>query len=433
MLTQRLSAGKISNLSAIVQWTLFVGFAILYLAKTYQLSSYAPYLDDYEALLNFLISIKTESSFAGKMGALFQQHNEHRIIIPRLIVWLQYIITGELNLRLTLFVGNIFLVAIVFVLIRYLFSKSYWGIKCSVIFLLFNYVHFENLQWALAALQNYGVVLLVLLSFIHCNNQHFKRALFFALLAALCSSTGILLFACYGVYFLKSKKYGYSIFCWLLIIGFYFLFYRFGYQSIHSHPGASYMLNHPIEFIRYYFVLSSSYLSPLLRTKPNMVILVSVVFFLLNFLSMLKLFLKDKLNMMIYVNLFLYMVFAVITVTRFNFGLDQAFASRYIIFSVLYLLVTCWMIIETTHSKFEILKRTLAVVLLLFSMAHCTYSFLIYRPYVKTVKEHLHNTICLHKQGLNPVMPYIGKNEPNEILRKAEELKMIRLERINCR
>ncbi len=238
----------------IVFWLFFVIASFVYMVGTYQLSSEIPYLDDYDALINFLISVKKETSLIKKIELLFQQHNEHRIVIPRLVVWAQYALTGEVNLRHTIIFGNLMLVGICYILIRFFLQKTLWTISFGSLLLLMNYLHFENYQWALSSLQNFGVLFFSLISIVFVNQNKWRSAFFFSIVAALAGATGMLLIVCYAGYYAMQRKYPVSILYLGTILGFYFLFYSSGYQSTHQHPGFIYVLKNPIQLLQYYFL-----------------------------------------------------------------------------------------------------------------------------------------------------------------------------------
>jgi hypothetical protein len=415
-----------------VQWLFLVVSSIVYLVLTYRLSSPAPYLDDYEALLGFMVSVENESSWTGKIQRLFQQHNEHRIIIPRLIVWVQYLVTGELNFRTTILMANIFLVGIVFLLNRFFLSGKFWGIGIASVLLLMNYLHYENYQWALAGLQNYGVMLLALMSLVCCKKKKYTWMFVFAIMAALCSSSGILLLGCYAIYFIFRKTYTPVFVCLFLMVLFYVTFYAFNYKPVHQHPGSLYIINHPAEFLSYYFALLASYTAPIFRLLPKNAIAFGLIMFVLNIYGMIRVFLLDKKNILLYTSLFLNAVLLAIAYTRFNFGLDQAFASRYAVFSTVYFLISFSMLLYNRNWKMVLSRHLLSMTMILFSLFISYYACYLYKPYVKSVQDHLFNTICSYKKGENPDLPYIGYKDPHKILQEAEALGIIEFKNLKC-
>src|ERR1700733_10336490 len=71
----------------------------------------SPILDDYDMVLNYLVRFK-EATFWNRMFMLFEQANEHRMFHSRLIYILYYWITGSVDFRSLIFLGNAQLVVI---------------------------------------------------------------------------------------------------------------------------------------------------------------------------------------------------------------------------------------------------------------------------------------------------------------------------------
>ena len=62
-----------------------------------------PFIDDYNALLDFVIQYLRSNSIKEKLHFIFRQHNEHRIVYARLVVLLDYYVFGCTNLRHLIF------------------------------------------------------------------------------------------------------------------------------------------------------------------------------------------------------------------------------------------------------------------------------------------------------------------------------------------
>ena len=77
-----------------------------------------PYLDDY-TFFDFLPKLFSEISFGEKVELFFEQHNEHRIFLNRVFAFLIYWLNGNLNYRVMIFIGNIFLLGIVAIFYHY--------------------------------------------------------------------------------------------------------------------------------------------------------------------------------------------------------------------------------------------------------------------------------------------------------------------------
>ncbi len=134
-----------------------------------------PKWDDH-ALKVFLINLDAESSVWRKLYLFFSQHNEHRIVYDRLVTWLDFNLTGKLNYRHLMVIGNLSLLGLLVVFGRVLgrsvvtqAGTQSMGTLANglqylppVAFLLLNLSHWENMFWGMAALQNFTVMLWVI-------------------------------------------------------------------------------------------------------------------------------------------------------------------------------------------------------------------------------------------------------------------------------
>lgn len=135
-----------------------------------------PKLDDYDAILKFIIDFK-KADFSTRLYLLFSQHNEHRILTSRIIYLLQYYLTGTINFKNIIYIGNLQLIPIFVLLACFIkrFTPSLWPIPAFAAALcIFDLGGYDNSGFAMAAIQNYGVVMYFLLSlyFYHTKGKH---------------------------------------------------------------------------------------------------------------------------------------------------------------------------------------------------------------------------------------------------------------------
>jgi hypothetical protein len=65
----------------------------------------APYVDDVDSILNFMLEFREADSVWDKLGLLWKQHNEHRIFTTRLTVVLINLATGTVSFKVTSWVA----------------------------------------------------------------------------------------------------------------------------------------------------------------------------------------------------------------------------------------------------------------------------------------------------------------------------------------
>lgn len=152
-----------------------------------------PKWDDH-ALRAYLYFSDQETTLSGKIYQLFKQHNEHRIVYDRLVAALDYRLFGKMSHVHLMVVGNLSLVGLLAVFGAVLLRAGKSPIYVlPVALLLFNLSHWENMFWGMAALQNFSVVLWVVLTiYLLSYTNHWGLALVAAVLATLTSGNGLL-------------------------------------------------------------------------------------------------------------------------------------------------------------------------------------------------------------------------------------------------
>jgi len=177
---------------------LLVGFYTVFL---YNNALNIPQLDDYSNLLKFLVDYLDAGSWADRRSLLFSSnHTEHLTLLNRLPVLLQYLLTGELNLRQLIIVGNGFTVLAFLLFVSQLPEASRDGFHLTLgALLLFQPFGWYNGTWAMAALSNLGVWPLGFAALIAANHatlswRRLSVAFVFGLFASLTQGNGIVAF-----------------------------------------------------------------------------------------------------------------------------------------------------------------------------------------------------------------------------------------------
>lgn len=172
---------------------------VLYLGwYFYYLTLYAvdvPYIDDYDALLQYILTYKKVGAWA-KVKSLFLPHNEHIIVMTRLAAWVSYALTGHISIRGMILTGNALLVLQLGLLYR-LFQPSR---RFSALYFLLVVLIFINPQysptsfWAMAIWTNTWVFVPVILCiFTLVNPKYFAWAVSFAIWAHFSNGSGIMI------------------------------------------------------------------------------------------------------------------------------------------------------------------------------------------------------------------------------------------------
>ena len=146
-----------------------VAFPItLFYAILFRFAVNVPLADDYDAGLRYLNQSTQIPTFSGRMMYLLvAQQNEYKIVFGHAVVWLQYAVFGNLNLKLTCALGNIFVLPLGWLLWRMFLPEQAVLAKRLALFapvslLLFQLNYTETLDWAMPGLQNINVVFFAL-------------------------------------------------------------------------------------------------------------------------------------------------------------------------------------------------------------------------------------------------------------------------------
>ncbi|GAA4436885.1 hypothetical protein GCM10023091_15370 [Ravibacter arvi] len=193
-------------------------------------SSPAAFIDDFN-LLDSFHRMLTEDHFTDRLRAFFEQVNEHRFAFERVVMYLIYLVRGEPSPQVQVIIGNLFLFGILG-LFHLIFKQT--GKPAAyftpVVLLLFSLVYYENVYWAIAAIQNTSLIFFAMLTAFGLSLQSAKGkviGLSAALLASFVSGSGIAVWVMGALVIALQKNYRFLV-PWLLaaacVVSFYFTF-----------------------------------------------------------------------------------------------------------------------------------------------------------------------------------------------------------------
>jgi hypothetical protein len=208
-----------------------IGQAILYFAYINRFSFNFPVQDDV-SLIEF---IHAKESGSDLFNQLFRVDNDHAIVIPRVITWMNQLFHGSVNFKQLILWSALTLISCFFLLFSQ-FQKLKINLPyfIPVGFLLFQPQFFEVSNWAITGLQHINIIFFVCLSLIALEKNHRKLALLWALMAGFTFGNGIILFVVLAAYFIFTKRYKGLLACGVGL-AFYLLIlmphYSFGQQA----------------------------------------------------------------------------------------------------------------------------------------------------------------------------------------------------------
>lgn len=160
----------------------------LYISYVNHYALNMPHMDDYDAILDFVINFK-KASFPGKIALLFGQHNEHRILSSRIFYALYFTVANSINFR-HIIIFNVVILLGLFLTIVHFIRKSipaHWQIATVILsFSLFDINNFENANFAMAGVQNYGIILMFIAGLLFYSRQEKKYLIPAILCQVLC-------------------------------------------------------------------------------------------------------------------------------------------------------------------------------------------------------------------------------------------------------
>jgi hypothetical protein len=141
-----------------------------------------PVSDDYGVALQFLNNFLSTDSIGEKVGLLFRQHVDHRVMFPKLVVLADYFFEGHVNFYALVVIGNLGLIFLVVILYRSFPERvGKFLLYCPVVLLLFQLQHWENAGFPTASIQSFFVVVFSF-ACLYCLSQPSKPFIYFALL-----------------------------------------------------------------------------------------------------------------------------------------------------------------------------------------------------------------------------------------------------------
>lgn len=377
-----------------------------------------PFQDDYDAILYFLNHFVEARTLQEKWMLLFVQHNEHRIVFDRIVALCYYTLFGEINFKSLIIFGNFGWLLTVIVLASHIRKKLGLSLiyLLPIPYILLSFGHWENMFFAMAALQNYWFVLFSVwfLICLSANKSLSCTVVFWA--AMFTSGGGIVLYLFGNLYFVVTKRWK-SLLLFFALSTLCVAIYFYGYQKPPYHPSIIATILNPLRTIEYFFAYWGN-IGP--WPLPQLYIAVGMV------LSLLSIYLAIKGQGNIFWQLLIYyiaLISVVTTLTRSGFGVFQAAASRYTLFPLLALVSIYIFIITSARVGMATRKIILAgtvVCAMLFWWANI---FVVeHNHYFMTMKDERIASIVEFDKGKQGGLLYPEQERARQILLTAKKM-----------
>ena len=328
-----------------------------------------PNWDDYDSVLNWLVTFSRPASFMDKVDLLFRQHNEHRIVFDRLVELAELHALGVVNfiyLDVFGFIGLILLVSVIVRLGRRSGLPSWAMLPIPI--LLLSLSQNNLISFSMASMQIYWAIMFSFLSFLFVTRyfdlKNMSTGFLFSVIASFTSAGGLIGFPAVVIYYLANKKYGLAT-LWSLgaMIIFWVYFVLFPYHptaiGIASHH---YAFTHPLNYLKYVTMFLGNMISPASG---------AFIFGLLLLCTVCFLFFRRHVRLDSWI--FLACTFIIATgaadgLSRISLGMNAGLSSRYTPFgAILIVLVYTGIIIHQRDEKRRVVITMFATVLSIIS------------------------------------------------------------------
>ncbi|MEH2069895.1 MAG: hypothetical protein V7K47_17335 [Nostoc sp.] len=313
-----------------------------------------PFGDDW-ALVNFFAKIHSGTV---NFQDFFSQHNEHRILFPK-IIFAILAFSSKWNIKLETYF--IFLLALVNFGLIYKIAASNFNQSNKKILNLFNITicitHFslnqyENWLWGFQIswlFINTCLILAVFILTVPKNllpNIKLSLASLCCFIASFSSAHGLLSWLAIlpSIYIVegRNKNKKIRILLWIGLFAFCVAIYSIGYEKPSHHPGILFVIQKPLVAFEYFFTLIGFCLS---KKVFSPVFTGLIIFFTFSFFNIfwLKNFQSEFFNKAapwLSFGWFAILFVLITTIGRAGFGIEQATSSRYITVSIL-LVISC--------------------------------------------------------------------------------------------
>ncbi len=313
-----------------------------------------PILDDYEIVLDLASWLSQHHSPSARLLLMLtREHNGYKLMFDNAVIFGQYLLEGQVHFLPLVMLGNLLALCIFLVVVRMArFSPSNttdrWTLLAPVAWLVMQLQYASALDFSSCSLQNLGVVLFALLSIYWLDREPYPwfAASCAALVLAIASSPSGFFAAPVGFLMLFQSRRWKRMALWTLAATLMFLLYLFRY--IPPSAGARVAGGSPSGLAHLNLLYAISFMGSSAARFSSIapavllgVLLCSVFLFSIK----LKYFRTNP--PVFYSMLFILITALAVSGLRSDLGLAQSLASRYRIYSNLFLAFTYIFAVET--------------------------------------------------------------------------------------
>ena len=295
----------------------------------------------------FIDTLKKYYNESLTLKHLWTQHNEHRLIFPRILMFLLARISGW-NILYEL-ISNICLAIGIFICIVYQTHlsllqldkiKTIWFIPVTSI-IIFSLNQSTNWLWGWQ-LQIFLNVLAVVFGFIFLSKKdmtyfHFVLAIFGGIVATYSFANGLMYWVCgFIILLFTTNKKLFFLIAWFLASGTIYVSYLYQYQTPAHHPSIFIAFDQPLNFVLYCFAYLGRFVTCNNLVSAILAGVGGILLFIFCTIYLIKHYV-DIHCLLPYIGFVLYAISSAFMtgIGRIGFGIEQALSPRYTTISLL--------------------------------------------------------------------------------------------------
>lgn len=306
------------------------GVLLIYFYHLFQYTIDFPLADDYDSILSFLNKYINSNSFEDVAKLLFRFHNEHIILLTRLITIGQFELFGHVDLRLFCYFGAMGSFAMGGIYYANIHKKETHALSTVLILLITFSPLFAITNWAMSSVQNLYVLITAFATFHFLQYKTLKTTLLSGIcqfLATFSIGGGFASFFV-GLFMLKSHKRNHKI-IWLsiglfnLLLFFYLRYHHPSFKPLHPVG-----FHNILDFILFFFYFLGSAFNSIVSSQIGIIGIGAVVFLMIlwHFFRKEKIFDFSPIEAFL---IFLLLTAGLGTIARFGSGIQAAGPPRY--------------------------------------------------------------------------------------------------------
>ncbi|MEA5457461.1 hypothetical protein VB796_00320 [Arcicella sp. LKC2W] len=346
-----------SFLNSLSGVTIIILIGVFYIA-CYHFAYNFFFEDDFHLLRYVTLTQDSSLSLSEKLKALWNLHNEHRIVFPRLIVLLDFYIQGHIDWKVLNTIAAFYYFGI-FVFFYQIIKKINLPIwyALPIAFFIFQPSSQQNFYWTISILQQVGNIfwsMLLFYSIVYFPPKYFWFSIIIALILTFTHGNGLFALGVVGVLLFIQKRHK-ELLAWCILILVISIAYFWGYYTAQNSNIIG-SLSNPLQLIGCFGGFWGSFIREFFKSNSGIYFAISIglIIFgsllILNLIFLWNVFFKKKIfdhsTIISKEKLFILAVFAFFAITsglvslsRSWSSIEAGFQNRYLHNSVITLLL----------------------------------------------------------------------------------------------